>query len=617
MKLNFFKKSEKQVSENENIDLKTEKNYEDLSPAEIRIQEENEANDKKLKYEIQIENIYQAFDDLNLNLSSPGDLDFLNRIVKESSGKSIEDLMSEKPKDSDLLKQYDHFMSSLESLISSPKEKNISIFEPARKLFASKAGKLAFVSFLLFAKFSPAMAGETKNNSTKTDANKIEAKASDAHKSENGKTIKYEPKISGEHGEHNGPLKLDLSNSFETAKAEISPENQKNIEQTFTEFLSKINKDNYKQFAFSNWAVEGSSDERPISIEGGNNKLTHDRVNSLKPFLQKVLDKFDFSRNGLSHTEIESLKHKVIGEKIPNGGEGREAGVTYLTDLNNPSTGQHYTAEEINAIKTNNPDKYQDLLKECRYTKLNLESTGEYTNALTQAGQAYDKVTMLIDKSGSMFDSKDYIADNIEKNIKDDDSHNGSTKYAIGFFSDALHSLEEAGNLKDACHKIKAEHTLGYAHEKMLSSTVSALETILEANHGQKVEGRQVLVVATDEAIQDVSVNNLKAIKDLSTKTGVEVKLLMGIDENNRVVEVSIDDLMAKAQDLMNRSDHGVTEKMARLQKTSPNKLTMEDQKFMKNFDKEMIAFEKQEHEVRNFEFNNNGQVGHYEAPVY
>ena len=88
MKLNFFKKSEKPVSENEDISLKTEKNYEDLNPAEIRMQEENEANEKKAQFEIQIENIYQAFNDLNLNLSNEGDLDFLNRIVKENSGKS-------------------------------------------------------------------------------------------------------------------------------------------------------------------------------------------------------------------------------------------------------------------------------------------------------------------------------------------------------------------------------------------------------------------------------------------------------------------------------------------------------------------------------------------------
>jgi len=521
-----------------------------------------------------------ALGDKGLEALSEKDFD---TIIMQNLGENWEDFINNIKFDHDashLLENFNTKIKEIALLKDSAKNEDSAgfIMKAQEKLNKfGKSGRVAIVLGLMALKFAvPAMAGESKKTTDNADTDhKTEIKAETHTKGGDGKTLSLEP----EDFEGRPMEKLiDFSNSFETDSHIVSEKDNADIKKTVNSFLGKITPANYNDVINGNWEIEGSSDERPTNAyKGGNQELTEKRIDAAKNIFEDAIKTFDFSDSKLSAEQIKALQNKAISEKYPQGSEGREAGVTYITDLFNPATGEKYTSAEVEKIKNGDQEEYKNLLEKCRFTRLNLdapttavesnlEKPGDYDKKIMEGLDGYERVVFLIDNSYSMADSRHYIADNILKNLSS--IKNVPEKVSVGFFSNNLQSLNDAKNMADACKTIKNSLSTGNSYEKTLGSTITALEKISDQNEkeGNQSLEKTIVKVATDEAIQDASVERLEKIQDLAAKNNIDVKFLVGIDESKRVIEVSVDELLANVKYLSDKENNA--------SKTKTHKLT-------------------------------------------
>ncbi len=233
---------------------------------------------------------------------------------------------------------------------------------------------------------------------------------------------------------------------------------------------------------------------------------------------------------------------------------GPEKGVTYITDLNNPETGEHYTADEEAKIKAENPDLYKKLLDDCRKVtfsisvdksselpriepkKANLEITpGAISERpievpVVERLTEYKNVSLGFDKSPSVGNSFDYMADIIE-NLK-----LSGLKLNVGEFSSKLETMKAYDNAHDAAEAIRGIEFNGDVEERALKSVQTMLEKMPD---GEK----NLAMAMTDESFQGMSWEDLQELKVLADKKTADVYFYYADDKNKTVREISLDDL--------------------------------------------------------------------------
>lgn len=482
-------------------------------------------------------------------------------------GRSKYDAQIEYEKNSKLLEMAEKDLENSEigethqetkKIIHNEEKEKATALSRFRKIGNSMAAKIAVLSLMLFAKAGESYASNA-NASDKDLAlkNKLELTTDNENNASQENTLNKEGNYFAEYKDFETGVKLEATNYFITDKAEINQENQEKLAEDFSKFLETINDHNFKEIIEKNWVVKGSSDERKTSNWGASNEeLTKTRIETVNQVLEKTLANHDFGNN-LSSENVAVLKAKKINQSYPMASEiGKENGVTYLTDLENPKTGENYSKQEIENIKKNDQAGYLKMLESCRYTNFELES-----NYFELA--KFDRAHFMVDESNSMEASKYFIANKL-KNIE------YNKPIMLHNYSEMLNENAIAcKDNKEAAEKIKETSKEGSFRERQINSALELVTKLTKENqeNGGKYEN-QIIYIATDEAIQGANSSVLELLKTKADQANIEIKFLLGYKvektdkagntfEESNVYQLSLDEFIQSFEDLKNSKEAG------------------------------------------------------------
>jgi len=431
-----------------------------------------------------------------------------------------------------------------------------------KRFLRTAEGKAAFVSLLLFFKFAP-HAEAAKPAAPETNQLKFHTEVSSELKVEGGAgTTKYNDGALAYHGPNPGASeapaeaapsieslsKLDLSNSFETDKADINSYEAANIQAQFSNFLDRIDQSNFHQVVTGKWLLQASSDPRPTTAWDSNLDLTQARSATAIQILNEELKNHNWQFSKLNSQQIKDLTNKTFALQIPQSLTGAEKGVTYPTDLVNPSTGQKWTTKELAKLDKNG---LESVLADCRYVKVILLADAQETIKPMKAVdipplpgkimaekvisfEKYAQVILVVDDSPSMQPIRESIVGALT---------NRSDKPAaitVASFSDKIDQSATAISFHDAAKKLELGAPHGDSHEKALTCCQNALEKLVD----RSIIGEKLINICTDESLQDVNLKLLTDLKEAADKKGVHIQFSMVVDKGQAIVDVSLDNVI-------------------------------------------------------------------------
>ena len=370
--------------------------------------------------------------------------------------------------------------------------------------------KAATVGLLLFLKFAPqAMAGDqpTKDDMGK-DKNKTEVGFEKKTDGPDTKTYKLAPSNT-ETAKIENLAKLDLTNSFEVNKADISAADKAQIEASIDSFLSEINSANIGKILESESQIKISCDERPtLDWENGNEGLAKARAAAFKSVWEETIKnyEFDLAKTGLTADDVAAFKAKELKEVIPQGG------ITPVTAIKNSATGINWTAEEFNKLSKT---EKENIYKECRFVKIELMAYSEAKKIVQDLTS--NECTYLIDDSGSMSKVLDYLANSV-RNMP---SETKILKTEVAFFSDKLDKVTEASGTEGVAKALESHSKVGESKEKTTGSTLEYLTKLPDADSS---DNHKIIKVFTNEAIQDLTMDKLIEIQKLEKQKDATVE---------------------------------------------------------------------------------------------
>ncbi|HQQ38626.1 MAG TPA: VWA domain-containing protein [bacterium] len=425
--------------------------------------------------------------------------------------------------------------------------------------------KAAFIALMLLVKFAPDAQGaepqdklkegvkmgkevkgelDREPNPDKTyqlSAKDFDDERPEKHKSNDAKPLDIKLE------ENSRLASLELTHYFATDKADII--NPQAIISDFEAFLSKITPDNAQEIMAADFKLFGSSDERPTSNwKGSNTELTKARLTALDKLLTETLQNYKFDK--LPADLAEQIRNKKFFHEMPFSQTGPEEGVIYITDLDNPETGQKYTPEEVASIKANYPEKYKLLLDDCRrisfsatMPQMDFINKMKMRNSEVEKGyevsprspeflkmNEYDNVYLLFDNSPSVGDSYPYMAQMIEKqNFKE-------LKVNFATFSNHLDGIKQLDNSVEVAKNIRDTKYFGDTRERALDVAYTALNKM-------KAEEKNALFIMTDEDIQAVSWEKIQKARSLAAEKNACVYFYYGDDKHQAIRQVSLDEL--------------------------------------------------------------------------
>jgi len=422
-----------------------------------------------------------------------------------------------------------------------------------KEFLRKPASKIVFATLILFLKFAPhAQAHEATVKDNPDGHNRTEAvKGGDGDGEKPDGGVDNKTFVVG--AEHfaipnlENTAKIDLTNSYETDKDFISEADADEIKDSFKAFLDQVNADNFKKVMGLDFKIYGSSDERQTSTwKGGNLELTQARIAAAEKIIQTELENHDFSNSGLTLEQIKALQNKEFKHGVP------EDGVTHITDLVNPDTGEKYTDKEVEEMKKNNVTKYNELLQDCRYIKVNLMAKAdelkpvptipsileiktniEIPKLTIKLISGYDQTIILMDDSPSMANSKNYMASQLQTEEKRAD-------IKIATFSDKLNSVTPTSSFYQAGEVLKNVRTGGNAHERAAYAAAEALNNFDVTD--EKAMDRKLLLINTDEPIQTTKAQ-IEELLENSQLKGAKVYFNMGYDDNQQVLKVPLEEM--------------------------------------------------------------------------
>ncbi len=549
--LNIFNKHKTGEVEKKTVSQEQEvSQVEAMAPEELNM---NKAESQELNFSERLDDLKGAIQEMETH-----DMEITEEVFENIMQMKIGDFMEyvnggENIKETDVKNLHKNISQILDGQLNKEYKSGGRLKELLRK----PASKIAFATLILFLKFAPhAQAHEAPvkdNFDTNHKIEKFDGGNGPKAPGDAEKTYVYNAENSSEMALEN-MAKIDLTNSYETDKALISEADAKAIQDNFKVFLDQINSNNFHKVMGLDFKIYGSSDERQTNAwKGGNLELTQARITAAEEIIKAEFKNHDFSKAKLTPEQIKGLQEKGFKYGIP------ENGVTHIIDLTNPDTGKNYTDKDVNEMKKNDIAKYNELLKECRYIKVNLMASADEIKPIpnlepklelkTQTEvpkltvkliNQYDQTIILMDNSPSMEDSKNFMGSELQAVDK-------AANIKVATFSDHLDGIASTGSFYEAGKTMKNMRAGGNAHERATLAADSALSSF--NTQGEKIMESKLLLINTDESIQTTKGEIDKLFSD-SQKKGVKVYFNMGLDNNKQVLKVPLEEMKSNFDNL-------------------------------------------------------------------
>jgi hypothetical protein len=457
-----------------------------------------------------------------------------------------------------------------------------------------KASSKVILAYMLFFKGYDAFAGNDTEKDEVNHTDKTEIKSENSNNNESSKNT-YNAKESDFNNNLDNTLDdfniekssvLDIDQYFEHNQAEINEEGQKEVVKHTLSFFEdmlnekgEIDKEKLRDFLNASVKIKASANE--LQRIGGNEELAMARGEALKQIIDRNLENIsnELKNIGLDETEIKKITDKLnkASIEIPEPKNG-EKGVTYITDMENPETGKNYTEEEVNKLKENEPEKYQELLAEARSVKIdlkasnqediskinpktadlevnNIEEIEERKNILKPTLEEmayYQEVLIANDNSPSTSDDNESMVNKIHKNFNDiirsSKSHE-IENIKVASFSDDLDKVKsyDKDHADKAFEKLYSQKAKGNSFEHAVDAATKFLD---EADENKK----SLLYINTDEKIQSASLNEIEDLKNKALEKNVDIKFLLkpieavdnegnNIDLEEKYVEIDLEEI--------------------------------------------------------------------------
>ncbi len=463
-----------------------------------------------------------------------------------------------------------------------------------KEIIRKPASKIAFAALILFLKFAPHAQAHEAPVKDNFDANhKIEKfdGGGGPKAPNNEKTYGSGAETLGFNSLEN-TAQMDLSNSFETDKADISASDAEKIKADLHSFLDKINQNNFHKMITTEFKAYISCDERPtpkqeIINEKGekltdNKALAFKRYIAIKNIVEPEIDKHDFSKSDLSSAQVEEIKGNKLIPVIPEGG------ITHITDLVNPTTGEKYTDKEVADMQKSNNDKYQKLLESCRYAKINLLAAEDDLKPIpplpptmengTPQEMTFKIITLIYDcdqtiiggdVSGSMQKSQANMAKQLQQ-------EGGDKKANIKFvpFSDKPGEVIQANSFNEVGDIMIKNKSVGSSHEKAVFCATELLNNFDLA--GEKIKDKKQVIMETDEAIKSTKAD-LEKLMANSEKIGAKVYFDLGYGDGSQKLLIDAGSLKDNFDKLYAKKEASIQGNISKIEKLIASKDTRGD----------------------------------------
>lgn len=487
--------------------------------------------------------------------------------------------------------------------------------EKIRNSVGRKSSRVLLAGLLLLSS-RMALAGTESGSKTESSRKEISTSNANETKQDNqGTYVVSEAELSTAAAKETFELaRIDFNVNYETDRAELPENSKEEIVAEFKYFLDHINHDNFVVVQDADWRVVSSCDERPTSAwgEAGNEALATARGQAVIDLLKEYLANYQFS--GLDQIQAESLKNKDIRNDIVAIHADRK-GETLITDIVNPMTGKNYSDEEVAAIKRDNPDKYFSLLAENRISQFRADipvAKIEETifpealapippvetkldkiehldiKSLVKEFPNFQNVILLFDNSPSMVDDRMKLSKELERN-RDNLS---AVRMMVGHYSDKLQVFGELDN-NDLGKGLLKDVGAGSDREASIKALLSVLEKVKPEI---KSTDKTLILINTDEALQQLSAKDLESLRDLPEN--IEVRFAFYLQRGGGV-EVPLNVIQDNFSELINSKTVVLKKRLAsveqRLEQLYRQQLEIKGQADAKDLKKIMKNLEKQQ----------------------
>ena len=350
-------------------------------------------------------------------------------------------------------------------------------------------------------------------------------------------------------------IEFSATNFFEPDSDVISPEAINDICLNFQKLLDQINEDNYNKILEYGIIVAPGADPN-LSVRFKNNEeLATARAKSLIAFLEDYLQKADFPN--LDAEKVKNLKDKIqfiieipVSQKVENP----QIGVIYPEDLG-------YTKQDLNKM---NQNQIEEIYKSCRVVTVSLgleiekdktyrTSAGDFINPMQEKGILessfvsnvekkvnWDAKIIKLDVDGTQsMDNKDKdkavswsLA--VKKIANDPTLKNKDIN--LSFFTDVRTETESFAGIDEVINRIENEEY----NSKQKGGIEHALDASLKSLEEMPDNAeKKIYKIFTDELLQDVSINKVKKLQELSQRKNVDAKLYF-INNDKVMMEISL-----------------------------------------------------------------------------
>ncbi len=313
-------------------------------------------------------------------------------------------------------------------------------------------------------------------------------------------------------------VQIKLANYFETDKANISPEDAKEMLRLISQYTDNLDMSNVDEFLKKEVTLRVSCDPRPTnSYENGNVGLAEARAKEA----MGIIKSYNIENSNLTQEKLKSVKEKLqnIGVDIPPGGVIDYHQLNYSTEQ----------WAELN--KPGNESKLLEAYKNMRFVTLELAIPNQKTPEVKDSTslEKAQNVKLLLDLSSSMNNDRQAVAKEIE-------SLNQEKPFEIIGFASTIEGRFTVKNSKEAAQKILELKSSRDGKEYAIDIAIKVLSEKNEFSF--KSNENNLMIWQTDEELQNVTNDNLTRLESIAREQNINFEIRMRTKEGIKVLSL-------------------------------------------------------------------------------